>query len=69
MTLPARRVKYGVLVELLAHRQHVITDDGEHYWLTPGWDAAAGGKVGDRIELEYRATPSLGLWYGKVIPT
>lgn len=61
------RVKLGKLVGYNGHLQHIVTDQGEDFYLAPGWDAAAGAKVGDRIRLEYRATPRLALWYGSVV--
>jgi len=66
MTEP--RVKYGTLteIEVTTRRQRVQADDGEVLWLTPGWDAAVGARVGDRIRLEYVATPSRALWYGAI---
>jgi len=60
--------KFGRMVEWLNGRQHIVTDADEHHYLTPGWNAAPGAKPGDRIQLEYRATRGLGLWYGKVAP-
>lgn len=62
------RVKYGTMVadDARLRKQVVLGEDGETHYLAYGLDAAKGAKVGDRIKLEYRATRSLGLWYGSV---
>lgn len=65
---PKLPLKRGKITAIEHGRQTVVTDDGETFHLTPGHDAARGGRVGDRVELEYRSTPRLGLWYGRVIP-
>ena len=61
--------KYGTLIALdtSSYRQHVVTDEGEHFWLTPGWGAAKGAVIGSRIELEYQSNGYVGLWYGRVV--
>lgn len=60
--------KHGTMVadDKRLNKQIVKADDGEVFYLTYGVDAARGAKVGDRIELNYIATRSLGLWYGRV---
>lgn len=59
--------KFGTIVAIENGRQRIQCDDGDWMDLTPHFDAAKGGKVGDRVELEYRSTRSLGLWYAKVL--
>lgn len=61
------KIKLGTIRDMVGHQQKVVTDDGEVMLLTPGYDYAVGGRVGDRVRLEYRATDQLALWYGKVI--
>lgn len=57
-------IKPATLIEIRAAdgAQHYRTDDGDTIWLT-GWNCAERVKVGMRGTLEYRTTPSEGLWW------
>jgi hypothetical protein len=59
--------KLGTILSVEHGVQYVECDDGQTMHLTPHWNAVKGCKVGDRIELEYVATSSRGMWRGKII--
>ena len=69
MSVEIRRTIYGVITEANLVQQIVETDEPGHlgFHCLRGPVRAKGGKVGDRVKLEYRVTPQWGLWFAEVV--
>lgn len=61
----------GVIIAVESRGQTVETDATERHLQVinlHGWNRIPGNPpVGAKVELEYRVSPSSGLWWGKVI--
>lgn len=63
------RILNGTITEISKHTQRVETDSGDHNSVIfmRGINYIQGGKVGDKVVLEYRTGPSYGLFFGEVV--